>query len=72
MIFQLATCLIMVLVSSNGPAISVNHLRYLKPTLDGGCNVYQTYNPPVIHSDWSCAKVEEEIVWAIKRGCNKC
>jgi len=66
------TCLILALVSSQGDVINVNHLRYLKNALDGGCNIYQTYNPYKIHSDWACDEVEKSIIDAMKRGCDKC
>jgi len=69
MTFQLVTCLILLLVSSKGDVINVNHLRYIEIALDGGCNIYQTYNPHMIHSDWNCEQVEEAIVHAIKQGC---
>lgn len=64
----ITTCIITALVSSNGPAINVNHLRYIQ---DRGteCDVYQYYNPSVIHSDWSCAEVEQSIMYAIQIGC---
>ena len=66
------TCLIYAVVSSAGDMLNVNHLQKLKHRLDGGCNIYQTYNPHIIHSDWTCAEVEKEMIRAIKGGCVKC
>lgn len=64
-------CVILALVSSKGDVINVDHLRYLKP-IEKGCLVAQYYNPPFIHSDWSCKEVEQSIIYAIQVGCNKC
>ena len=64
-------CLIIAQVSTSGETINVNHLQRVEMRADGGCNVYQYYNPYVIESDWSCEKVSHSIADAIIMGCEK-
>ena len=63
-------CLVMAQVSDTH-YINVNKLRWLRQK-DEYCEVAQYYNPSFIKSEWSCKEVEESIIEAMRRGCDRC
>ena len=53
------------IIEVSGVAVNISKIRALRHALDGGCNVYQCSQPPMIHTTRSCFEIMEEIEWVL-------